>query len=264
MGQLIFVKPSYSLVKSVNGMVGDVVVEIPGPGEDGYATEEYVAKKIAEAQLAEGEVDLSAYYTKSETNTEIDKAIATIPEVDLTDYAKKSEIPSTTGLATESYVDEKFNSVDIDLTGYATEEYVNQKIDEAQLSGEGGNIDLTDYATKDFVEDFVSEEIANIQLTPGPKGEDGYTPVKGVDYFDGKDGNDYVLTYADKQEIASMVEVTGGDDGIYVGETEPTDNSLIWINPNGEASVGFATMADVNAAIAEALNGIKTAEEGAY
>ena len=42
-------------------------------------------------------------------------------------------------------------------------------------------------------------------------GADGYTPVKGVDYFDGADGKDgengkdYVLTDADKQEIAEMV-----------------------------------------------------------
>ena len=48
----------------------------------------------------------------------------------------------------------------------------------------------------------------------GKNGTDGYTPVKGVDYFDGvdgvdgvdgKDGSDYVLTEADKQEIASIV-----------------------------------------------------------
>jgi hypothetical protein len=60
----------------------------------------------------------------------------------------------------------------------------------------------------------------------GDKGEDGYTPIKGVDYFDGvkgdpftyedftteqlealkgKDGQDYVLTSADKTEIANAV-----------------------------------------------------------
>lgn len=44
------------------------------------------------------------------------------------------------------------------------------------------------------------------------KGEPGYTPVKGVDYFDGspgkpgKDGNDYVLTDADKEQIAGMAK----------------------------------------------------------
>lgn len=54
----------------------------------------------------------------------------------------------------------------------------------------------------------------------GTDGQDGYTPVKGVDYFDGADGKDgqngtdYVLTEADKQEIAEraaeLVEVPEG------------------------------------------------------
>jgi len=37
--------------------------------------------------------------------------------------------------------------------------------------------------------------------------QDGYTPQKGIDYFDGKDGQDYVLTEKDKKEIASKIEV---------------------------------------------------------
>lgn len=36
----------------------------------------------------------------------------------------------------------------------------------------------------------------------GVDGKDGYTPQKGIDYFDGKD---YVLTDADKTEIANTV-----------------------------------------------------------
>lgn len=158
MAHLEFIKPTYSAVKSVNGMTGDVVIEIPEADLTGYATEEYVAKKIAEAELSEGDVDLSAYYTKSETDKKIEDAIAAI------------DVPE----------------VDVDLTGYATEQFVN-------------------------------DAISTIELTPGPKGEDGYTPVKGVDYFDGKDGvdgapgkdgadgNDYVLTDDDKAEIAEMV-----------------------------------------------------------
>ena len=45
----------------------------------------------------------------------------------------------------------------------------------------------------------------------GVNGKDGYTPIKGIDYFDGKDGvngkdgKDYVLTYTDKTEIANLV-----------------------------------------------------------
>lgn len=42
----------------------------------------------------------------------------------------------------------------------------------------------------------------------GPAGQDGYTPIKGVDYFDGEPGpagSDYVLTEDDKTAIANIV-----------------------------------------------------------
>lgn len=54
-------------------------------------------------------------------------------------------------------------------------------------------VDLTGYAT----ETYVDEKITAIELTPGPAGKDG------------KDGEDYILTDADKKEIAGMVEVSG-------------------------------------------------------
>jgi hypothetical protein len=136
---------------------------------------------------------------------------------------------SLEGYATEQYVQEQIENIEhptTDLTGYATENYVQAKIAEAQLNGE--EVDLSAYATKQYV----SEQVNAIELMPGPtgpqgpKGQDGYTPVKGVDYFDGQpgkdgkdgvngkdgvDGQDYVLTDEDKQEIAGMVEVSGGD-----------------------------------------------------
>lgn len=61
----------------------------------------------------------------------------------------------------------------------------------------------------------------------GQDGNDGYTPVKGVDYFDGAKGDkgdkgdpgdDYVLTQADKQEIAQM----NIDDTAGTGDTNVT------------------------------------------
>ena len=163
------------------------------------------------------------------------------------------------GYATEQYVQDQIKDIDIpetDLTGYATESYVQEKIAEAELGG-SGEVDLSAYATKQYV----SEQVNAIELMPGPtgpqgpKGNDGYTPVKGVDYFDGapgaagkdgytpvkgvdyfdgkdgapgKDGKDYVLTDADKQEIAGMVEVTGGGEGGSVN----IDNRTI-IEENG-------------------------------
>ena len=65
----------------------------------GYATEDYVNKEIAAAQLAGGDVDLSGYYTKSETDTKISEAVAAVPQPDLKGYA------------TEKYVDEAIANI---------------------------------------------------------------------------------------------------------------------------------------------------------
>lgn len=62
-------------------------------------------------------------------------------------------------------------------------------------------VDLTGYAT----EDYVAAAIEKIELTPGPKGEDG---------------KDYVLTEADKQEIANLVPGADVDLSDYYTKTE--------------------------------------------
>ena len=82
------------------------------------------------------------------------------------------------------------------------------------IGGEGGNVDLSNYYTKSEVD----TKIDKIELTPGPAGKDGYTPVKGIDYFDGKD---YVLTQADKQDIANMIDVPTGGGGDGSGGCSP-------------------------------------------
>lgn len=54
-------------------------------------------------------------------------------------------------------------------------------------------------------------EVQTMDIMDGEAGEDGYTPVKGVDYFD-------------------------GESGVYVGSEEPDDpNIQVWIDPNGKA-----------------------------
>ena len=96
--------------------------------------------------------------------------------------------------------------------------------------------------------------------TNGKDGKDGYTPIKGVDYFDGepgpegkpgepgmtgatgpqgpegpagKDGKDYVLTEADKAEIAGMVEVSGGDVDLTNYYTKEEIDALLADLPSG-------------------------------
>jgi hypothetical protein len=133
------------------------------------------------------------------------------------------------------------------ISDAAVEEAIEKYLEENDI-----NVDLTGYAT----EEWVDEQIRQIELTPGEPGKDGqdgkdgYTPIKGVDYFDGKDGKDgapgkdgedYVLTEKDKQEIAGMVEVTGGDaesiEEVYVGATEPTQAGIkLWVDTDAEPS----------------------------
>ena len=114
--------------------------------DSNYATESYVATKISEAQLGEGNVDLTNYYTKSETDTQIDTKISQIPVVDLSNYATKDEIPSTVGLATENYVNSKFDSIEIpDVSGFQL------KNELATVATTGSYNDLTDLPNSQIV-----------------------------------------------------------------------------------------------------------------
>lgn len=80
--------------------------------------------------------------------------------------------------------------------------------------------------------------ILDLGYVKGPAGEPGYTPIKGVDYFDGEPGpagKDYVLTDADKAEIAGMVEGGG---------TVAVDNKTIIQNPDGTISTAIGGWAE--------------------
>ncbi len=128
--------------------IQEQIANIPTTDLTGYATEEFVLTKIAEAELADKDVDLTQYYTKSEvdelipdisdfaTREELQEAINSIehPSIDLTDYATKEEIaaveakiPSVEGLATKQELEDAVSAIEhptVDLTGYATEDYV--------------------------------------------------------------------------------------------------------------------------------------------
>ena len=72
---------------------GNYLTEVP----EGYATEEFVKNKIAEAELGGEEVDLSGYAQKSELPTKVSElendAGYLTEHQDLSDYAKKTELP---------------------------------------------------------------------------------------------------------------------------------------------------------------------------
>ena len=95
-------------------------------------------------------VDLTNYYTIPESNEK---------------FATKEEIPSTTGFATESYVDNAVANVKIDLTGYATENYVDNKvaaIPKPDLSGYALKSELPD--TSGFITEVPAEYVTETEL----------------------------------------------------------------------------------------------------
>lgn len=75
--------------------VSNFITEENLPSLEGYATEDFVTQKIAEAELNDKEVDLSAYYTKSE----VDEKIGSV---------------SFDGYATEQYVQEVIKNINIE------------------------------------------------------------------------------------------------------------------------------------------------------
>ena len=138
------------------------------PSLEGYATEYFVAAKIAEAELAGGDVDLSAYYTKDETYSK-DEVNSLIPDV--SDVARKSDLE---GLATEQFVATVVGAIEIpevptkvseleNDTGYLTE---HQDISgKADVDHKHSISDITDYSEPDLSEYAKKEDIPEVDLS---------------------------------------------------------------------------------------------------
>ena len=123
------------------------------PSLNGYATTEYVDNAIANVPSG-GNVDLSNYYTKAETN---------------------ALIPSTEGLATKTYVDNAISNIPTtDLTGYATEEYVSTAINSIPAT------DLSNYYTK--AETYSKTEVDTLVANSGGSSGGGSSSGSGEVY----------------------------------------------------------------------------------
>lgn len=106
-------------------------------------------------------------------------------------------------------------------------------------------------------------EITSIQ---GPAGKDGYTPIKGTDYF----------TTADKNEIVELVKedltIPTASGIVYNGVMTGIDNVQnaidhihnYAIDATYLVNMGYQTETQVNKLISEALENIGVAEAGAY
>lgn len=236
---------------SIQQVVTDYLRENPPKVDlDGYATEEYVDNAIA----AISAVDLSDYFTKEEANAK---------------FATKEEIPSTSGLATEEFVNSKVNGLASesyvddavaavpkpDLSGYAlkseipstaglaTEEYVNEAVSNV-------NVDLTGYATETYVNEAVAGiEIPEVDLSGyALKSEIPSTAGLATETFVNEavaaieipevdlSGYQEKLTAGDNITIeGNVISATGGSGGGSVA----VDGTTIGINDNGELYSAF-------------------------
>ena len=173
-------------------------------------------------------IEVNMDYPVIKADVNIPKTVAT---GDMTNYYTKDE------------VNQLVENVEVDLTGYATEEYVNQKVENIDIP----EVDLTGYAT----EEYVKEEIGNVEVyiddqigNLATDIDNNYTTQKEVDQtvetfhtqikeeFATKEDVDNIdlSNYYTKPEVDGLIEAC---DKIYVGDTEPTDDSLIWISQDG-------------------------------
>lgn len=144
------VKVSQTYAYDVEMGIGEGVQVGTGGSGDGHTHSNLsTLNKVTESKLREwdNKSNFSGNYNDL-TNK------PTIPTVDVTKVYVDSEV-SKKADKTHSHSE------------YATPSYVQEKIAEASLSG--GDVDLSGYATIDFV----TQEINNIELTPGPQGPIG-------------------------------------------------------------------------------------------
>ena len=209
---------------------------------EGFATEEFVTNKIAEAELGSEEVDLSGYVSKEELNakgylTGIPDEYVTDEELnakgyltehqDLSGYVSKEELEGKgylTGIPDEYVTDEELNAKGYltehqDLSGYVSKEELEGKgyltgipdeyVTDEELEGKGyltEHQDLSGYATKEYVDDAISN-IDNVDI----------------------DLSDYVTNDELQESLANKF------DNVEVNEAETNDNqTALDFYANGE------------------------------
>ena len=211
---------------------------------EGFATEEFVTNKIAEAELGGEEVDLSGYVSKEELEGK--GYLTGIPEEYVTDEELNAK-----GYLTEHQ----------DLSNYATKEYVDEAVSNIDISG-GGNvdIDLSDYVTNDKLQEGLANKFDNVEVNEAETNDDQtaldfYANGKVVKtvYFSGGGGGSatippYISTILPENSILGLggtfnlqldfsSSITGrGTAKIFVNDVESISMSI----PQGENTIPMA------------------------
>lgn len=142
-------------VDSVNGMTGDVVLEIPSKTSD-LVNDSGFLTQIPSEYVTETELEAKGYLTQHQSLAEYAKKSELFSK-DYNDLTNKPTIPSVEGLASTQYVDNKVSEIVVpSLDGYATEQWVEGKGYLTQHQS------LADYSTTTQVQSMIDTAIAGI------------------------------------------------------------------------------------------------------
>ena len=188
----------------------------------------------------------NAYYTKSEVDEKLEDIIASgccitpeevdekiesaITDIDLSEYAKKSEIPTVPSNVSAFVNDVPYLTEHQSLSGYATEQWVQNQ---HYITG----VDLSDYATKEYVSGYTYDK------------ETIDEKVAGGGSFD-------PTQYYNKTQTNALL-----DEKLDVTAYTPTDLSNYYIKSetSGASQIATALNAKTDTATTSALNDVVTA-----
>lgn len=245
---------------------------------DEVATKNYVAEEIAKA-ITGGEIDLNDYAKKTDLPSKVSQL-----ENDegylkehqsLDDYATKTYVGTQISLAMAELPTDIVTESSLDAKNYATKTYVDEAI---AAGGGGGSGDLSAYAKKSELGAAAFSNSYN-DLDNKPTIPEAYDDTEIRQMIAGKQP---IGDYALKSEIPTIptnVSAFTNDAG-YLTEHQSLNGyaTEAWVKSQGflkehqslagyvreEDIVGFQTADQVQAAITTALGNIGIAEEGTY
>lgn len=163
------------VAENVATKIGELQVEEQVAAAESAASRAEEAAAVAEGAVTDALVD---YYTKDEVDTSINNArvdltgyatetyvqeqIEAIPEVDLSQHALKTDIPTTVSSFTN---DAGYLTEHQSLEGYATETFVQEEIGKIDVSEQIGDFGTNEDGSVKTVKQYVDESVSAIDVS---------------------------------------------------------------------------------------------------
>lgn len=244
--------------------------------ENIYLTKEqaentYAKKVVIPTKLSLFENDTN-FITEDYVEGAIDALLQTLLETveppDLSDYAKKTDIPTNyiTSIPSE-YV------TDSELADYATKDYVSSEIGDIDFSGYVTDSELAsfDYATKGYVDD----KVANIDISDTTIDLTGYAKLTDIPTNVSEFNNDkgYITSipseYITESELLGYDYATESYVNTKIAEAELGDENYqvdlsSYVTEDELAAMGYTTTTQMNSAIQQSASNITSTVSSTY